>query len=145
MIEIDYILKVNGVESTALTQEQALIRATIISLFTWRRANADDQVDGERMGWWGDVAEPPEANDRIGSRLWLLSRAKLLPEVFVRARTYAEEALAWMVDDGIATKIGVVAERYGREGLALICTIYRVDGPAVTLTFNNAWEIIRAV
>ncbi|MGY1490714.1 phage GP46 family protein [Methylobacillus pratensis] len=145
MIDIDYILKVNGVESTALPQEQQLIRAVIISLFTWRRANADDKADGERMGWWGDVAEPPVVNDRIGSRLWLLSREKILPETFIRARQYGREALQWLLDDGVASKVEVTAERYGREGLALVCTIYRVEGTVIELAFDQAWEIIRAV
>lgn len=145
MLDIDYILKINGVESTALSQYEQLIRAVIISLFTWRRANADDQVEGERMGWWGDVAEPPEVNDKIGSRLWLLSREKILPETFIRAKRYGYEALEWLIVDGVASKVDVTAERYGSEGLAMICKIYRVDGTTVELTFNNAWEIIRAV
>lgn len=145
MIDIDYTLKVNGVESTALDQEHALIRAVLISLFTWRRANADDQVEGERMGWWGDVAEPPEVNDKIGSRLWLLSREKIIQETFIRARRYASEALQWLIDDGIASRVDVVAERYGRDDMALICTIYRVDGAALELAFDRVWEIIRAV
>jgi phage gp46-like protein len=145
MIDIDYILKINGVESTALTQEQQLIRAVIISLFTWRRANPDDIVEGLRMGWWGDVAEPPEVNDKIGSRLWLLSRAKILPETFIKARQYGVEALQWLIEDGVASKVEVITERYGREGMAMRCIIYRVRGGAVDLTFEKAWEIIHAV
>lgn len=145
MIDIDYILKINGVESTALSQEQALIRAVIISLFTWRRAKADDVVEGERMGWWGDVAEPVEVNDKIGSRLWLLSREKILPVTFIRARQYANEALQWLIDDGVASRVEVEAERYGIEGIALRCRIYRVGGAVVELTFDKAWEVIRAV
>jgi len=43
-----------------------LVRAVMISLFTWRRANPDDALPGtERMGWWGDTF-PTIANDRIG-------------------------------------------------------------------------------
>jgi phage gp46-like protein len=145
MLDIDYILKVNGVESTALTQEQQLIRAVIISLFTWRRANADDIVEGERMGWWGDVAEPPEVNDKIGSRLWLLSRAKIIPETFIRAKQYGAEALQWLIDDAVATKVEVFTERYGRDGMAMRCVIYRVGGGTVELTFEKAWEIMNAI
>ena len=29
-----------------------LVRAVVVSLFTWRRANADDELPGDlRMGW----------------------------------------------------------------------------------------------
>lgn len=145
MINIDYTLKISGVESTALSQEQQLFRAVAISLFTWRRANPDDEVDGERMGWWGDVCAPSVTNDKIGSRLWLLSRAKILPETFRRARLYCEEALRWLIDDGIASRVEVTTERYGLDGMAIRCIIYRLDGQRAELAFNNAWEIIRAV
>ena len=73
-----------------MTPEEPLVRAVLISLFTWRRANADDDLPGnDRMGWWGD-SHPPVDNDRIGSRLWLLSRAKIVPETLARAKAYAE-------------------------------------------------------
>ncbi|EPN56356.1 Phage GP46, partial [Pseudomonas syringae pv. actinidiae ICMP 19079] len=54
--------------------QASLLRSVVISLFTWRRAEADDPIDdAERFGWWGDTY-PTQANDRIGSRLWLLRR-----------------------------------------------------------------------
>jgi phage gp46-like protein len=145
MIPSDMTITVNGVESTMLDQEDNLVRAVVISLFTWRRANAQDVVEGERMGFWGDAAEPPAANDRIGSRLWLLAREKVLNSTFNRAREYALEALQWLLDDGVASRVEVLAERYGVNGLALTCTIYRVDGGNVELRFDNAWEAIRAI
>jgi phage gp46-like protein len=144
MLAIDSNITVNGSDSTELSNLESLSRAVIISLFTWRRANPDDITEGQKMGYWGDVAEPPAANDKIGSRLWLLAREKILNSTFNRAREYAKEALQWFIDDGIASKVDVVAERYGTDGMALICTIYRVDGQAITLRFDNAWEYIRA-
>ena len=49
-----------------LASSEPLVRAVMISLFTWRRANPDDALpDGKsRMGWWGD-SFPTVANDRI--------------------------------------------------------------------------------
>lgn len=145
MIPADMTITVNGVESTSLEQADALVRAVIISLFTWRRANAEDVVEGQRMGFWGDELTPVEPNDRIGSRLWLLAREKVLPTTFIRAREYALEALQWLKDDGIASKIEVIAERFGMNGLALVCVIYKTDGTSESLRFDNAWEFISAV
>lgn len=145
MIPSDMTITVNGVESTSLGQSDSLVRAVVISLFTWRRANAQDVVEGQRMGYWGDGAEPPAANDRIGSRLWLLSREKVLQSTFNRAREYALEALQWLIEDGVASRVDVSAERYGANGMALTCTIYRVEGSTVTLRFDEAWEAIRAI
>lgn len=142
MLSPDITLTVNGVEGTALSIDDRLIRSAIVSLFTWRRANTDDPFEGQRMGWWGDtVADIP--NDRIGSRLWLLAREKVLPATINRAREYAAESLAWMVDDGLASRVEVQAERYGVEGIAISATIYRTDGQVTNLRFDNVWETIR--
>lgn len=145
MIPGDMTIVVNGIESSMLAQEDSLVRAVIISLFTWRRAKPEDVVDGSRMGYWGDVAVSPAGNDKIGSRLWLLAREKILPSTFIRAREYALEALQWLLDDGIASRVEVLAERFGNAGLALRCTIFRNDGSPLELRFDEVWEIVRAV
>lgn len=122
-----------------------LVRAVLISLFTWRRANADDTLPnpkGFRMGWWGDTY-PAVANDRIGSRLWLLARAKLTPTTVQRAQDYAEEALQWLIDDGVAARIAVRAERQGLSALALQCTLFAADGTAnAVIRFDNLWSLL---
>ena len=119
------------------------MRAVIISLFTWRRARPDDDLPGDlRMGWWGDSV-PEIPNDRIGSRLWLLSRAKLTAETVARAREYAEEALAWLVEDGVAARVTVESERIGLSTLGLACRIYRSDGSApLDIRFSDVWEFL---
>ena len=88
-----------------LESESGLETAVIISLFTDRRARDDDELpdpnNSDKRGWWGDlVAEV--ADDQIGSRLWLLERAKTTENVLVKAKEYAEESLSWMIEDGVA-------------------------------------------
>lgn len=139
----DLSVIVDGVSfDTGMVPKDKLVRAAIVSLFTWRRANADDVMDGQKMGWWGDTTAEI-ANDRIGSRLWLLAREKLLPATINRAREYAHESLAWMVNDGLASRVDVQAERFGQNGIALTTTIYRSDGRITSLRFDNVWETIR--
>lgn len=126
-----------------LTSPEPLVRAVVISLFTWRRAQPDDDLPAnQRMGWWGDSFAPVDG-DRIGSRLWLLSRAKLVPETAARAQEYATEALQWLIDDGVAAKVEVVAERQGLSTLALAVRIYKT-GAAVPLDirFTDVWEFL---
>lgn len=121
---------------------QALPRAVIISLFTWGRAKPDDALPGtERMGWWGD-SYAPNAGDRIGSRLWLLARAKITVQTPALARQYAEEALAWLVTDGVANAVNVSAERQGQSQIALACQIVRGNGPTLDIRFNNVWSFL---
>ena len=127
----------------ALQSTEPLVRAVTISLFTWRRAQPDDDLPGtERMGWWGD-SYPPVEGDRIGSRLWLLARAKLLPDTPAKAKEYAEEALQWLLDDGVAAKVDVQAERQGLETLALRVVIYKTGASVpLDIRFTNVWEFL---
>ena len=135
-----------SIEDEDLESEDGLETAVIISLFTDRRARDDDELPDpnnlDKRGWWGDlVAEV--ADDQIGSRLWLLNRAKTTPDVLVKAKEYAEEALQWLIDDQGAMKIEVEVERQGTEGndrLALLVKIFQSDNNIVALTFNTKWE-----
>lgn len=127
-----------------LDSQEPLVRAVMISLFTWRRANADDDLPGNmKMGWWGDNFATV-ANDKIGSRLWLLSRAKLTDETLARAKEYADEALKWLIDDGIAARVVVEVERQGLFTLALACRVFRSDGSTpVDIRFPDAWSFLQ--
>jgi phage gp46-like protein len=128
--------------SLGMTPEDPLVRAVIISLFTWRRAHPDDVTEGRKMGWWGDTTSAV-TNDRIGSRLWLLAREKVLPATINRAREYARESLEWLIEDGLASRVEVTAERRGTDGIALSATIYRSDGRPLVLRFDDLWETVR--
>src|SRR5260370_260114 len=77
-----------------------LLTAVYISLFTDRVASPDDVIpDGTQdpRGWWGDAGQ----DVLIGSRLWLLNRAKQTTETLNLAKDYITEALKWLIDDGV--------------------------------------------
>lgn len=115
--------------------------AALISLFTCRRAEDDDILPGgddDRRGWWGDAyADVP--GDLIGSRLWLLRRAKATQENLNRAKHYAEEALQWLIDDDAAGAVVVTAERVRDIILGLRVQIYRPG--AVNPKYDQLWEL----
>lgn len=74
-------------------------------------AGEEPKTKGDRRGWWGDVLNP-DTNDRIGSRIWLLRRAKMVDkDVLKDAREYAKEALQWLVDDKIVKEILITVEK----------------------------------
>ena len=93
------------------------------------------------MGWWGDTY-PETSNDRIGSRLWLLHRAKLTRQTVLRAQEYAEEALQWLVDDGVADGFTVQSERQGLDRLALGVVLTRGDKTLVNIRFLDVWGYV---
>ena len=128
-----------------MTREELLRRAVTISLFTWRRAGPDDAVDdSDRKGWWGDSV-PSVAGDRIGSRLWLLSRRTLVAQTLQDAEAYAEEALAWLLDDQIVTAVMVTAVRQGNDRMNLRVMLTEQSGETLELNFADTWELINGV
>ena len=128
-----------------MTREQLLRRAVTISLFSWRRANDDDELDdSDRQGWWGDSV-PTVAGDQMGSRLWLLRRRTLVPDTFKDAKAYADEALAWMVEDGIVSAVGVTVERNGIHGMRMLVLLTEENGETLQLAFEDTWSLINAV
>lgn len=87
-------------------------------------------------GWWGDLD-----NDKpTGSRLWLLRREKLTRDVAMRAEQYAEEALAWMKNDGIARDIQATSEIVFPARLNLIIRYLPPDGDWQEFKFFWLWR-----
>lgn len=128
-----------------MTREDLLRRSVTISLFAWRRAGPDDPVDDSaRQGWWGDCV-PSVAGDQIGSRLWLLARRTLVADTFKDAQAYAEEALAWLIDDQVVTAVTVTAERQGNDRMNLRVTLTEQNGETLELNFADTWELINGV
>lgn len=133
-----------ALEQFGLAADDGLETAVILSLFTDARALDDDPLPAgatDRRGWWGD-AYPPTGGDRIGSRLWLLAREKQTRETLNRAREYAEEALAWLVADGVARGVEVEAfiARTGVLGLSIV--IQRPDAGSARFRYEFLWNRI---
>lgn len=122
-----------------LQSDAGLETAVILSLFLDRRALTSDTLPDatdDRRGWWADVLGA--SGDRIGSRLWLISRATLPnPQTLGQARAYAEEALAWMVEDGVARRVIATATRLAANRLGLAIEIHRGDGTK----WQKLWQL----
>lgn len=133
-----------GVANGALAADHDIKTAVLISLFTDRRAEDDDPLPnpgGSKRGWWGDAF----ADRHIGSRLWLLGREKQLREVVNRAREYAEEALAWLVEDEVASRVQVAASIAAPGWLALEIVVERETSAPAKFKFDYAWAGAREV
>jgi phage gp46-like protein len=110
-----------------LATDAGMRTAILISLFSDARAADDEELPeagSDRRGWWGDAfareARPDAGTardvNRIGSLLWLLSRSKITARVQAQAQQACEEALAWLVRDGIASAVRVVVMAQTRTG-----------------------------
>jgi len=135
------------IDNGDLKHDGGLESAVRISLFTDRKANDDDELLDpdfpDKQGWWGDLVSPEVENDKIGSRLWLLKRAKTDEETLTRAKEYAEESLVWMIEDNVASNIIVEAERNEHSKnawLVLKIQILKTDGEVLNLRYEVQWD-----
>ena len=149
--DFDLTLQSNGTNRD-LEGDDGLLTAVIISLFTDRRANADDPLPDERVGvpsdlrgWWGDHILEADALDPMGSRLWLLSREKEQAVVVARAQQYAEEAVQWLVRDKLVGELRVVAARVGPGYLGISVAALPLPGmDDQTREWNFVYDYVNA-
>ena len=148
-IPIDWSLLSDG----TLDDTQALATAVIVALGTDRLAQPGDVLPDpdstDRAGWWGDLdAAELFGGWPIGTRLWLLKRAKIVgpedPEgaTLARVEEYIREALQPFVDMRIASSFDVETARVGVERIDALVTIYRGPMTPVELRFQVLWNDI---
>lgn len=112
----------------------------LISMGSDRRARPDDVLPTgltelnkpsslvERRGWAGDALDA--GGQRIGSRLWLLDRAKESELTRLMGEEWSKEAMAW-AEEETGTAADVKVEWLRKDVLALEAT---VDGRTLKTT-----------
>lgn len=118
----------------ALLSGTDLETSVLISLFTDCQAQPGDvlpDASGNLRGWWAD--------SDMGSRIWLLARAKQTDDTAGRAYDYIAEALQWLIDDGIVARFDIVVSWVRRSVLGAQITAYSPTGAAL-LNAAYAWN-----
>lgn len=111
-----------------------LFTAIVISLFTDAAAGDDDLIpdgSGDPRGWWAG---------EIGSRLWLRARSRANAATLAIVKADIEQALAWLVDDGVAARVDVTTVWVRAGMLGALVLILRADGSRRALRFARLWE-----
>ncbi len=136
----------SGRNAGGLDESDPLGTAVSLSLFTDRRAPEGWRPEeADRRGWWGDGAVPAGENGREdGSWLWLLRRETVTDDAVRLAKAYAEQALQWLIDENVASRIEV---RTGtieqpRRGIWLDIEIIAPSGAQVfNRKFARLWDV----
>jgi phage gp46-like protein len=126
------------VDGASLASGDDLATSVLISLFTDRTLPSDETpADGssDPRGWWADDEIYP-----IGSRLWTLERAKRTQETLARARSYIEEALQWLIDDGVVSRFDLLVEWDQYQRLSAQITAHKPDNTSQNLAYAWAWD-----
>lgn len=114
-----------------LEVEAGLRSAVLISLFSDGRA-APEQMPPEESdprGYWaGDAG--------YGSLLWTLRRSKATQATALAAEDYCRQALAWLVEDGVASEVEVSTQYDAQRRLCISITITR---SRENRTWDHVW------
>lgn len=134
----DWVLAIGDLQTG-----QDLETACLVSLFTDKLATADfTPTDGttDRRGWWAD----PYNDQPLGSNLWQLERAHKTRNTLGLAQRYAQDALAWLVTDGVAAVVAVDTQWLQPSGggtfLGIRIVITSPDGSMTRFTYGWAWD-----
>ena len=111
-----------------------------------------DPDSTDRRGWWGDFeAEPIWDGWPIGTRNWLLTRAKITESqssegaTVERARIYTARAIQPFVDRRAATTMAIDAQRVGLERINVAVRIYRGPLLDIDLQYQLLWQVTSGV
>lgn len=124
-----------------LTGFEDLQTAVLVSLFTDRYAGPDfvpPDGTGDLRGWWADTYRGVP----LGSRLWTMYRSKKSSSTgpLLEAKGYCQEALQWLIDDGIAASVGVQTFWNTPNSLGINITITEpVSSASHAFNFSYAW------
>lgn len=89
------------------TSQDALKSAVLLSIFP--HARNEDAPFLQQRGWWGD-ALLPEEGDSYGSQLWIYERQLITDNTAKLFKNVLENALAWLIDDGVVDSIDIETE-----------------------------------
>ena len=148
-ITMDLLLAPGGF----IDETHELASAALVAIGSDRRALADDILpdvaSDDLRGWWGDTdAETIWGGWHIGSRLWLLSRAKITDSGYrggatlTNVEAYIREAFAPWLTARIATAIDVVASRLDSQTIVAALTIYRGNASVLAMQYQLLWNDI---
>ena len=148
-VTLDWLLLPSG----ALDTSYSLATAVLIALCTDRLAAVDDVLpnpnSSNRRGWWGDLEAATIWNGwPIGSRLWLLSRSKIVDSAAAggstlsAVETYLNECVAPFVNAKIITSFTLDVERNSKDRNRIDASIvlYRGPLPSISLQFQLVWN-----
>lgn len=147
-----------SIQNSDLALGNPLQSAIMVSLFSDRVApdtlsNLDQDVGmsaapdaagsnhNDRRGWWGDAF----AQEPIGSRLWQLQRVIKAGQTSVlrEAEAICQEALQWLIDDGVVASVRTSAS-WAKNTIPTLQFSVTVTEPGTNATqqfyFSWAWE-----
>lgn len=123
-----------------LTSEDAMDTAIHMSLGTDARAPEDSVLIPERRrGWLGDTVSPVQGRS-LGGLIWLVDQKRLTQTNLNLSVNYAQLALNWFIEDGLAKSVVVTGEIIPKLGNRLKIIITYNNGD-ISTHYVKLWEL----
>ncbi len=127
-----------------LNSDNELVDSITIQLLTEQRVTelVDTSIQSS-PGWFGNTYSVVPGW-QLGSKLHLLQGYKLNEDTLSRAEGYAKECLQFLVDDGVADKIDVEAERADMDdpSIEMLALSIEITKPGeLSSALIGIWEI----
>lgn len=134
-----------------IDETDQLASAIIVALNSDALADESDALPDPRdtnlRGWWGDLDAGAIWNGwPLGSKLWLLTRAKIVDNnaregaTIVRIKAYIMAALQPFITAGICSKVSVDTSQSNLQRLNATIVIYRGPKTAIQLEYQALWS-----
>jgi phage gp46-like protein len=149
VVTLDFLQLPSGL----LDETEQLASAVMVALNSDALADASevlpDPRNDDRRGWWGDIdAEQIWGGWPLGSKLWLLIRAKVLGTgaregaTIIRVETYIKIALQPFIDNSFCSSVSVQALQVNDQRIDATIILYRGPKSSIELQFQPLWSEI---
>ena len=124
----------------SLLEDDGLETAIAVSLYTDARASDDDGLDAnaDRRGYLFDVFEE-DPTVVTGSTLWVMDGRTMTEGNLRSVEARANKALAWLVDERVATSVKCTATRIREDTARLVVAVTRTTD--TTSPYTRTWEL----
>lgn len=112
--------------------------AIATSYFTDSRAPAVQVQEAQkRRGWVGNILTAI-ASRELGGLLWILDQARITNDTLNFAKSFAQDSLQWLIEDGLARSVQVSVTRNGTRGISILTDITTIEN--TVLRYVTLWR-----
>lgn len=141
----DMLIKANAdgiydlvIDGSDFASAEGFETAIPTSYFTDARAPAVQVQEAKnRRGWAGNILSA-DIERELGGLLWILDQARIIEDVLNFGKSFAEDSIQWMLDDGEARNVAVTVEQQDDSSVKIFTSITTPDN--TVLKYVSLWR-----
>lgn len=126
------------IDGSDFSSAEGFETAIAISLFTDSRAPAVQVQEAQkRRGWVGNILTAI-ASRELGGLLWILDQTRITEDTLNFAKSFAQDSLQWLIDDGLVRSVSVSVSMSGVRGISIFTDITTIEN--TVLRYVSLWR-----